>query len=152
MIVTPLDSPMMEQYAKMHPRFPKALAALRELAESDPADGRYEIEGDALFLLVQSYDSKVPETPKFETHRNYIDIQYILEGCEEIGDIAPQYLTPMAPYKPDTELFSTEVDFGRVLLRKNDLAIFFPGEPHAPGLAHNASPAPTRKIIAKVLA
>jgi len=47
--------------------------------------GRYEIDGDDLFLLVQHYDSVPAENKKWETHRRYIDIQYIESGCESIG-------------------------------------------------------------------
>ena len=64
--------------------------ALKFLAQTDlsQADfGRYEIDGDNLFYIVQDYTPH-SETAKPEAHRRYIDIQAILTGEEMVG-IAP---------------------------------------------------------------
>ena len=49
---------------------------------------RYDIDGDDLFATVSEYMSKNEETTKFEAHRKYIDIQYVISG-KEIMNIAP---------------------------------------------------------------
>ena len=49
------------------------------------SDGRVEIDGDRVFALVQRYETVMTDAPRFEYHRKYIDIQYIVSGEEVIG-------------------------------------------------------------------
>ena len=46
--------------------------------------GRYELDGADCFYMIQKYDTKSPDKARHETHENYIDIQIILSGEEEI--------------------------------------------------------------------
>jgi len=113
--------------------------------------GRYEIDGDDLFLLVQHYDSVPAENKKWETHRRYIDIQYIESGCELIGFGEMSAMTVDTPYSSegDGELYTGD---GIMLpMQSGSIAIFYPGEPHMPGVAVNA-PESVKKIIVKVKA
>ncbi|MBM2838908.1 MAG: beta-D-galactosidase, partial [Deltaproteobacteria bacterium] len=48
-------------------------------------DGRVDIDGDRVFALVQRYETVMTDAPRFEYHRKYIDIQYIVSGEEIIG-------------------------------------------------------------------
>src|SRR3989339_928346 len=47
-------------------------------------DGRYEIEGDHCFALVQSYDTVPSAEKRYESHKLYLDIQYVVSGTEII--------------------------------------------------------------------
>ena len=42
--------------------------------------GKYEIRGDDMFALVQSYDTKDIADSKLEAHHEFIDIQTLLVG------------------------------------------------------------------------
>ena len=57
-----------------------------------------EIDGEKVFALVQKYETVVMDVPKFETHKKYIDVQYIVSGEEIIG---------WAPYGQDTTATET---------------------------------------------
>ena len=46
------------------------------------ADGKYLIDGDNVYASVQTYDTK--DDVKYESHRRYIDIQYMIDGEEKI--------------------------------------------------------------------
>ena len=73
-----------EQYYSLHKNFEKAFDFIkRAVAENLPV-GKYEIDGKDLYASVQEYQAKAPEDGKFEGHRNYIDIQYIVSGIETI--------------------------------------------------------------------
>ncbi len=64
----------------------RAVAWIRQLP-AKPAEGRYPLaEGYALIL---GYATCAPEESRFETHRNYVDLQYTLAGGEGI-DWAPR--------------------------------------------------------------
>jgi biofilm protein TabA len=58
---------------------------MRNTDFSQMAVGRYPIDGEQMFALVQSPMTQAWETGKAEFHSRYIDIQYLLEGEELIG-------------------------------------------------------------------
>src|SRR5688572_2026405 len=84
-------------YQWLGPRF---AAGLKWLGEFSPAtaDGRYDIEGDDVFALVQSYDTVPSADKKYESHRVYADIQYIVEGSEVIYYAPTAGLVPTMAY------------------------------------------------------
>lgn len=77
----------LEQYEGTFPRLYRGLELLRTTDFSTLEDKLYEVEGRDLFFSLQSYDSK-PANDTPEAHRDYIDIQFLVEGEEKIG-IAP---------------------------------------------------------------
>ena len=44
--------------------------------------GKYQLDGDAIYYMVQEYETHEARDP--EAHRKYIDIQCILEGVETV--------------------------------------------------------------------
>ena len=150
MIISSLNSPLLSDFEKVHPRLGTAVAALRELAKKNPADGKYLIDGDNIFASVMSYNSAPVSEKKFELHRKYIDIQYIIWGNEIIGGAHEDALTPTEGEGTDIEFFSMPEKFDEIRLSEGDLAIILPPEPHAPGIADGTSVA-VKKIVVKVL-
>ncbi len=151
MIACSLNSPLLEGYKNVHPRLKVALDALAELVASKPADGRYVIDGDAIFANVTSSKTKTVADSKFEMHKQYIDIQFVLEGAEIIGMETPDKLEATTEYQPDFQLFKLNGEYDPIMVTEGEMLIIFPDEPHAPFMAVNDSPAPIRKIIVKVL-
>ena len=64
--------------------------------------GRIDLQGDALFALVQEYTSKSIEQGVWEAHRRYIDIQYIVSGRERIF-FAPLERMQLGQYVPEKD-------------------------------------------------
>ena len=60
-------------------------------------------------------------------------------------------LTPLGEYEPDAQIFAMNDDYDRIRLGSGDFAIFFPDEPHAPGIAVDETPSAVKKIVVKVL-
>lgn len=62
-------------------QYPAAIAtALEFLAKPETAElpvGRYELDGDNIFVLIQDQTTAPVENKRAESHRNYIDIQYL---------------------------------------------------------------------------
>ena len=152
MIVSALNDKMINDYAKVHPRFELAFQALREYAAKDVADGKYEIDGKNVFISVMTGPTKPVAEKKFEVHRDYIDIQYIVSGCEIMGNESLDKLTPITEYKPDVQKLALNGEYDKVRLSAGEFAIFFPYEPHAPGIAVDDIPTEVKKIVVKVLA
>ena len=77
----------LEQYKELSPRLYRGLQLLCTTDFSTLEDKQYEVEGRDLFFSLRSYDSKpINDTP--EAHREYVDIQFLVEGEEKIG-VAP---------------------------------------------------------------
>lgn len=136
-------------YKSLHTRFDKAFEYIRETDFSLLVDGKYEIEGENIFALVQEYNTKDAKDAKPEAHKKYIDIQYVHVGAELIG-IAPltdQNIVKSEPQK-DITFYESETSF--VKLEAGMFAIFFPSDLHMPGILET-QPANVKKIVMKVL-
>ncbi len=86
-------------YASLHKRFKKAFAALADPALAQKPDGRYSIDGDNLYYMVQHYTTKPVDQARFESHRKYIDIQVLLAGQELLGYVPTTGLEVTVPYE-----------------------------------------------------
>lgn len=152
MIATNINDVMVESYSKVHPRFEVAFEALKKFAFGNYEVGKYEVDGKNVFVMVQEYETKPAAEKKFEIHKDYIDIQYIISGEELMGYESLDKLTPMNEYKPDVQHFFMNEEYDKITVRAGELVIFFPNEPHAPGAAVNDNPSAVRKIVVKILA
>ena len=139
-----------KQYAGMSPRMKAAFDYLSGTDFSKIEAGKYELDGSNLFALVQAYDSIPKEQGKLECHRNYIDIQYIVEGVEQIGFQNVDVMRVTTEYNPgkDIAFLSGEGDF--VTLPKNSYVIFFPQDAHMPKVAFNNKPVKVKKVVMKI--
>jgi biofilm protein TabA len=138
-------------YRILGPRFAKAFDWLKKTDVGAIPIGRYEIEGGDVFALVQEYDTKAPEAGKWEAHRKFADVQFLVEGAEYIGFA---HLSRMVPGEYDSVKdflpLSGKCDFD-VNLSPGDYAILFPYDAHQPCMSHEPSkPSKVKKIVLKV--
>jgi YhcH/YjgK/YiaL family protein len=128
-------------------------AGLRWLQTQDPAKlapGRYELDGTNLFVLIQDYETKSKDKGKWEAHRRYFDIQYIIAGRELIG-YANLDLCKVGNYD-ETKDFQEILEADGVFpaLVPGMFMILAPQDAHMPGIAPDA-PRPAKKAIVKAL-
>jgi YhcH/YjgK/YiaL family protein len=122
------------RYVALHPRFARAFTFLAGTDLESLPTGRHEIDGDAMFVIIDRKDGRGHDGARLEAHRRYIDIQYTLRGEEEIG------WTPLTGCAGADGAFDTDRDivFFRDLpsawlrLPRGTFAIFFPEDAHAP--------------------
>lgn len=118
-------------------------------------DGRYEVDGLDFYYLIKTYKTNyIKQDVYAETHRKYIDLQYIIYG-EELAGYA-DYQNPKRIFtdydsEKDLELFSSVSNESFFLLKKDNFIIFYPYEIHRPGLAQDETRS-IRKVIFKILA
>jgi len=132
---------------------PRVALGLDWLARFDPATplGRHAIDGDAVFALVQSYETGPASTKQFESHRAHLDIQFVVAGAE-IMEYAPiDGLTVTTPFdaSKDIMFYAEPAAFTSLLCPAGTFAIFYPADAHKPSCSVGA-PAPVRKIVVKV--
>ncbi len=149
MVVTDIEHAL-EQVA-LTPALQKALTFLRQVRLSSLPDGRMEIDGEQVYALVQSYETRGGE-PKFEAHRKYLDVQYVAAGEEIIGWAFIDRMAVDAAYDEAKDVCLGRVppsEVTPVRLSAGQLAVLYPTDAHAPKLAAGA-PVSVKKIVVKV--
>ena len=141
-----------EKYSYLSDKFKKVFTFLRETDLAVLPEGRTEIDGDEIFASVQSYTTLPPEECKFESHRDYFDLQYIVEGEECFGYEPVKNLTPSTEYDADRDLifYQAPSEAGSVILKKGDFAIVSPEDGHAPKCMTSNGPSQVKKNVVKV--
>jgi len=139
------------RYTDLSPRFAAAFDFLEQLPADKP-DGRFDIEGDDCFALVQSYITRPLSQAKFEAHQKYIDIQFIQAGRETIlWSPRAALMRVTEPYvaERDIAFFANPPQWTPVNLSGGQFVIFFPEDGHAPGVESGVA-TEVRKTVIKV--
>ena len=123
----------------------KYLAATDFLA-LDP--GRYEIDGENIFAIVESYNSKPMEAGFWEAHIKHLDVQFVAAGEERLGYAPVTGLKPN-PYDEERDFYKLEGTGDFVTLRAGQFAILKPLDAHMPGIFVN-EPSPVKKVVVKI--
>lgn len=137
-------------YAGLSARIDAALAYLETTDFKTLSPGRYELDSDNLFALVQEYNSIPREQAKFECHRRYIDIQYVDEGIEQIGFGKTGKMEVSTEYDPAMDISFLKGEGDYVTLEKGSFGIFFPDDAHQPKVAPSGVPGKVKKVVIKV--
>lgn len=137
-----------DRYAALHPLFPQAFAFLRDTDLNALAPGRYPLDGERLFAIIESASGRRREQAKLECHRRYIDIQFVLEGRDEMGWKPLQdCLEPVADFNPAKDIQFFQDNPGNWLSTSpGAFCIFFPSDAHAPLVSDSM----IRKVILKI--
>ncbi|QDU97310.1 YhcH/YjgK/YiaL family protein [Lignipirellula cremea] len=122
-----------DRYASVHKRFADAFAWIRAADWEKLEDGRHEIDGDQLYAVVSRANGIGKEKSLLESHRKYIDIQYIFEGKELIG------WSPLADCTRVSEPYDADKDMGFFFDRPDTwvhvpvgaFVVFYPDDAHA---------------------
>jgi biofilm protein TabA len=130
----------------------QALEALQKIDLGAVAVGRYEIEGDKLFYLVQDAELKTLAESRAEAHRTYADVQIPFGAAERFGFALPQ--PGLAPdddqfETKDLAFYPTPAGESFIDAAPGDFLMFLPGELHRPCLAIGEKKT-TRKVVVKV--
>jgi YhcH/YjgK/YiaL family protein len=119
----------------------------------ETACGKTILDGDNLFVMVDSYETKSRSAVKLETHRKYIDIQYMISG-EETHEVFPaNELTVSEPYPPEKDAQFYQVPKSHrtcINLQPGDFAVYFPQDAHLPCLTTGNNPQVIKKVVVKI--
>jgi YhcH/YjgK/YiaL family protein len=135
-------------YAGLAPGLP---AAHRFVLENDLTllkPGRLQVDGERFYVTVQDFMSKPDDQGRWEAHRNYIDVHYLVEGQERIGFASVRSLE-LDEYVPEKDFQALHGHGNRLDLFPGFFAMFLPGDAHMPGLA-TSSAQRVRKVVLKV--
>ena len=141
-----------EIYLSLSPLIKRSLSYLGTTDFSKLEPGRYDIDGDNAFALVQEYQTIPREEGKWECHRNYIDIQFIVEGQEQIGFGNIEKMEALGEYDPVKDLAFLKGEGEYITLTKGSFGIYFPSDAHQPKVAPGNVPGPVKKVVIKIIA
>ena len=144
----------MSKYLDVKQYSEEAYEFLLKFKAEDYADGRYDLNDEGLFVNIQSYTTNPRENQKYEAHRRYIDVQYILEGEEgfclkDISEIDDRDI--VVPYSEESDImfYSNTVEGEYYVLKPGEYLIMPPPCAHMPGIAVG-QPSPVRKMVVKI--
>lgn len=151
MIVSSLDH--IERHLPSSPLLKKAISFLQRPDLSALPDGKVAIDGDRVFAIIDRYHTISSDNPKFEYHKKYIDVQFIISGREVIGWAPSERISVTDPYDEGKDIaFGTvpHQEWSRLLLGAGYAAVLFPEDGHAPRLSAGTASS-VMKVVVKVL-
>ena len=110
--------------------------------------GKYEIDGENIYALVQQYNTKLKKDGFWEAHRRYIDLQYVIQGAEKIGYANLSRLT-QGEYDASKDFLPLYGEGDFLTLKDGSFVILMPEDAHMPGIAFD-SLLPVKKIVIKI--
>lgn len=127
-------------------------ALLKRLFSENMPDGRYSLE-NGIYVNVESYTTQKIEERKYESHKRYVDIQFILSGDENILVAPVQRLRVSDAYSVSNDItFYYSCPEGEpVHLNAGQALLLVPEDGHMPCISEEEEkPVNVRKAVAKI--
>ncbi len=138
-----------EQFNRYPERWSTAFNFLTKSNLQQLPPGRIDLNND-VYAIVSEYETKNSEEANFESHRKYIDVQYIISGKEMIGLTNDIDLNVVSPYNEEKDIAFYNYDGGKLLTASPDkYFVFFPEDRHKPCLKIDEK-SMVRKVVVKI--
>ena len=131
----------------------EAYEFLKNFSPENCKEGRHDLS-DGVYVNVCSYKTRFRKNSKFEAHRKYIDIQYMISGqeiitVESLEDMYSGKCISEYSKEGDAELYEMNILGTDYLLSEGKAVILFPEDAHSPGICVD-EPMYIKKAIVKV--
>src|SRR6185437_15456495 len=127
----------------------EAFSFLKNNDLSKLAPGKYPIDGDNVYASVTEDSTKDYDKSKWESHRKYIDLQYVISGEEKIGVSPVADVKVTEPYNEAKDVAHYSGDGKIYDARPGTFFLFFPGTAHRPNITTSGNKA-DKKIVIKI--
>ena len=137
-----------EKYYSIHKHFEAAFEFLSQDLSKLKND-RYNIVGtNEVYATISENTLREKNNAPLESHKRYIDIQFLIRGDEKFGVSAINYCRIVRKqYNSDNDIaFWDDTPMSYVNLIPNDFVIFFPNDAHAPLIGDGN----VRKVVIKI--
>lgn len=127
-----------------------ALNYIKDLDKSNLQIGKYEVDDDFYYSVIE-YDTKEMEQCKLESHRKYIDIQYIIEGEEvmKLSDTSALVKETEYDENNDIQFWKKTYNMTELTLKKDSYIVLYSKDAHMGGVNNNEV-LKVKKIVGKV--
>lgn len=123
-------------YYNLGEKYKIAFEFLKNTDMKNLENGKYPIQGEEIYIIVQEYETKPEKEGKLEAHQKYTDIQYIITGQEKLGYLDISKFKPTTFYDTDKDIIfgqnncAQNCDF--IEAKEGDFLIFTPQDAHMP--------------------
>ena len=142
-------------YSAVNEGINKVLDFAKGLTPDTYPTERLYMDGEKLFINFPVYETHAKKDGMTEAHRQYIDVMYMVEGCETIyvKDVnVLKKVTKEYDHAIDALLADIDDDATAVRLEAGSFLILFPEDAHAPACdTPEAKNLKVKKLIGKVL-
>ena len=131
----------------------KAIKYLKENDFINMKPGVYEIDGKNIYAQVVEKTTKERIYAKPEVHREYIDVQFSVEGKEIIGfarDSSKNKVSEDLLKEEDVLFYENVQGESDLVMNPGNFAVFFPNDVHRPWCAIDDKPCTIKKVNVKV--
>lgn len=138
-----------QQYHLNKTIWDKAFAYLRDTNLNTLANGRHVIDGENVFAIVSEAPSKDYEKTAFESHKNYIDLQFVINGEENMGKAPLNKVKLDKEYNERNDIMFYLGDGEIYTVPQNTFMLFFPSDAHRPNISPGGNKV-VKKIVLKI--
>jgi biofilm protein TabA len=136
------------QYAANKSLWDKAFEFLRTHDLANLAPGDYPLAGDSAYVKVTEVKNKEFDKTQWESHKKYIDLQYVAKGKEKIGVTPVTSATITDPYNGAKDAAHYTAEGNYYIAEPGTFFIFFPSDAHRPNIKVNDDL--VKKVVIKV--
>jgi biofilm protein TabA len=117
------------------------------------APGRYEVDENYVYVNVEEYYTKTWDTGRFEAHRKYIDVHFVISGEEIISVEDINSLTIQGAYSEEDDImyFSENIRAKEHLVSPGNFIVLYPDNAHRPCMMWGKVPCKVKKAVFKIL-
>ena len=136
-------------YKNLSERIKRSFDYIKQTDLKKLQPGRYDIEGDNIFALINDYQTKLESEGKLEAHKKYIDVQYVIEGEELMGYAPLGNQQTLEAYKEENDIIFYKGEKVFIKVTEGMFAIFAPEDVHMPGI-QSEKKSLVKKLVIKV--
>jgi len=122
------------QYESNSAMWDKVFAFLGDSKLSTLAPGKYPVDGDKAYATITLGTPKNLEDVKWESHRKYIDLQYVIAGKVKLGVCPLSAAQVTEAYNEKTDAAHYTADGKYHVAAPGTFFLFFPGDVHRPDI------------------
>src|SRR4051812_32284310 len=123
------------QYNKNKAAWDKAFEFMSNKDLDTLSKGKYLIDGDRVYATVTEAPDKEFDKTKWESHRKYIDLQYIIKGKEKIGVAPLKTATVTVPFDETKDVGNYSSEGTYYIAEPGTFFLFFPNDIHRPSIS-----------------
>ena len=135
-------------YENLSERIAKGFEFINNTDLAQIESGKYQIDNDTIFAIVQEYDTKEVKDCKLEGHTKYIDIQYVIKGVELMG-VTTKNNQKMILTDEEKDYSFYEGETSLIRVEEGMFTIFFPDDLHRPCVKADQV-SKVKKVVVKV--
>ena len=131
-----------------------AVEHLRQTDFSRLPAGNYDLQGKDIYVQVIDMTTKPLAETRPEVHRQYIEVQFLVSGHENIGvasDTGKNTVAEDLLAERDLLFYAGAENESTLVMTPGSFAVFMPNDVHRPGCAAD-KPEAIRKVVVKVKA